>query len=147
VVLEGDGLLIELPAGWHGQLVRRSPVLPTLQAASFALDPDDEELGPLSTAGMAPGDCFLALIEYLPGSGIEPGRVPFHEAGLQLPLEPAAFSPEVEGRAVMERTFTQAGRPLCLHVVIAGSRLDRRRRLPLLDQILGSLRVREREAG
>jgi hypothetical protein len=90
---------------------------------------------------MAPGDCFLALIEYLPGSGIEPGQVPFHEQGLPLPLEPGAFSAEVEGRAVFERMFTQAGRALCLHVVIAGTRLDRRRLLPLLDRILGSLRV------
>lgn len=144
MLLEANALRIELPGTWHGQTVSRSPHLPTLQAASFPLDPDDEELGPRSTVDMAPGDCFLALIEYLPGSGVQPGRVPFHEAGLQLPLDPAAFSPEVEGRAVMERTFTQAGRALCLHVVIAGSRIDRRRRLPLLDRILGSLEVSER---
>jgi hypothetical protein len=144
VVLEGAGLRLELPAGWHGQLVRRSPHLPTLQAASFPLDPDDEELGPRSVAAMAPGDCFLALIEYLPGSGVEPGRVPFHLAGIELPLDPSWFSPEVEGRAVMERMFTEAGRPLCLHVVIAGTRIDRRRQLPLLDRILGSLQVEER---
>jgi hypothetical protein len=144
VVLERDGLRIELPAGWSGQVVSRSPHLPTIQAASFALDPDDEELGPRTTARMGPGDCFLALIEYLPGSGVQPGRVPFHEDGLRLPLEPGAFSPEIEGRAVLERTFTQAGRPLCLHLVIAGSRLDRRGRIPLLDRVLGSLRVQER---
>jgi hypothetical protein len=144
VILEGDGLRIELPAGWHGQAVLRSPHLPTLQAASFRLDPDDEELGPGSRAAMSAGDCFLALIEYLPGSGVVPGQVPFHESGLRLPLEPGAFSPEVEGRAVMERNFTQAGRAFCLHVVVAGSRLDRRRRLPLLDRVLGSLRVGER---
>lgn len=147
MVLERDGLRIELPRGWHGQAVSRSPHLPTLQAASFPLDADDEELGPLSTAAMAPGDCFLALIEYLPGSGVEPGRVPFHVQGLGLPLDPGWFSPEVEGRAVLERTFTQAGRPLCLHLVIGGSRMDRRRRIPLLDLILGSLRVQERETG
>jgi hypothetical protein len=93
---------------------------------------------------MSAGDCFLALVEYLPGSGMAAGRVPFHEAGIELPLEPAWFSPEVEGRSVMERNFTQAGRPFALHVVIAGSRLDRRRQLPLLDRILGSLRVQER---
>jgi hypothetical protein len=44
----------------------------------------------------------------------------------------------------MERNFTQAGRAFCLHVVIAGSRLDRRRQLPLLDRILGSLQVEQR---
>lgn len=147
MLLKANGLEIELPAGWAGQTVRRSPHLPTLQAASFPLQPDDEELGPRSTVAMGTGDCFLALIEYLPGSGILAGQAPFHEAGLRLPLEPGAFSPEVEGRAVMERTFSQAGRALCLHVVVAGSRLDRRRRLPLLDRILGSLRVEEREAG
>jgi hypothetical protein len=144
VVLEGDGLALELPASWHGQRISRSSHLPTLQGANFALDPQDEELGPRSTLEMAPGDCFLALIEYLPGSGIEPGHVPFHELGVWLPLDPSWFSPEVEGRAVFERTFTQAGRALCLHVVIAGTRLDRRRQLPVLDRILGSLRVEER---
>lgn len=96
---------------------------------------------------MTAGDCFLALIEYLPGSGLQPGRVPFHETGIELPLDPSQFSPEVQGRAVMERNFTQAGRAFCLHVVIAGSRLDRRRQLPLLDRILGSLRVEERKPG
>lgn len=144
MLLEASGLRIELPAGWNAQLVSRSPHLPTLQAASFPLDPDDEELGPLSRAGMAPGDCFLALVEYLPGSGLQPGRVPFHETGIELPLDPSRFSPEVEGRSVMERNFSQADRAFCLHVVVAGSRLDRRRRLPLLDRILGSLRIDQR---
>lgn len=145
--LEASGLTIELPAGWDGQLISRSPHLPTLQAASFPLDPDDEELGPRSRASMAAGDCFLALIEYLPGSGLQAGRVPFHEAGIELPLDPRRFSPEVDGRSVLERNFSQAGRAFCLHVVIAGSRLDRRRRLPLLDRTLGSLRVEERGPG
>jgi hypothetical protein len=143
VLLEASGLTIELPAGWNGQLVSRSPHLPTLQAASFPLDPSDEELGPRSRAAMVAGDCFLALVEYLPGSGLQAGRVPFHEVGIALPLDPSSFSPEVDGRSVMERNFTQAGRAFCLHVVVAGSRLDRRRRLPLLDRILGSLRVAE----
>jgi hypothetical protein len=93
---------------------------------------------------MGEGDCFLALIEYLPGSGIEPGRVPFHASGIELPLDPTGFSPEVEGRVVLERNFTTAGRPFCLHVLIAGGRLERRRRLPLLDRMLGSLTVEER---
>jgi hypothetical protein len=143
VVLEGDRLRIELPTGWHGQSVLRSPHLPTLQAASFPLHPDDEELGPLSREAMSAGDCFLALIEYLPGSGVVAGRVPFHEEGLSLPLDPTSFSTEVEGRAVIECNFSQAGRAFCLHVVLAGSRLDRRRRLPLLDRVLGSLWVEE----
>ena len=144
MVLEGDGLRIELPAGWQGRLISPSPHLPTLQAASFPLQPGDEELGPLSTRDMAPADCFLALIEYLPGSGVEPGRAPFHEAGIELPLDPSWFSPEVEGRSVMDRNFTQAGRAFALHLVIAGSRLDRRGRLPLLDRVLGSVRVEPR---
>jgi hypothetical protein len=147
VVLEGNGLRIELPAGWYGQSVLRSPHLPTLQGASFPLDPGDEELGPGSRAAMTPGDCFLALIQYLPGSGVVAGRVPFHEVGLSLPLDPNWFSAEVEGRAVMERNFSAGGRAFCLHVAVAGSRLDRRRRLPLLDRVLGSLTVQERSAG
>jgi hypothetical protein len=143
VLLEANGLTLELPAGWAGQLISRSPHLPTVQAASFPLDPGDEELGPASRAAMSAGDCFLALVEYLPGSGLRPGRVPFHEERIRLPLDPSSFSPEIGGRSVMERSFTQSGRAFCLHVVVAGSRLDRRRRLPLLDRVLGSLRVQE----
>src|SRR5437764_2159465 len=78
VVFESDGLRIELPASWDVRMLRRSAHLRALHAGSFPLDPDDEELGAHSTALMEPGDCFVGLVEYLPGSGIRPGQAPFN---------------------------------------------------------------------
>jgi hypothetical protein len=132
-------------------MLRRSAHLRALQAASFPLDPDDDELGGLSTVLMEPGDCFVGLVEYLPGSGISPGQTPFNAKRIDLPLDPTRFSPralahEQPGQAGWQQCVTLAGRPLGLYLVIAGSRPDRRRQLPLLDAVLGSLRVAERPA-
>jgi hypothetical protein len=91
---------------------------------------------------MAAGDCFLTLVEYEAGSGIEPGTVPFHQAGLDLPLDPTRFeTPHGLEGSRMQQSFTLAGRAFWLQVVVVGGRLERRRHLPLLDRILGSLRV------
>ena len=144
-VLEGDGLRIELPAGWRGRLVRCSPHLVALHACSAELDPDDDEVGAGTVAAMADGDCFLGLVEYERGSGIEPGRVPFHQDGMRLPLDPTGFAalPGLE-RSRMQQSFTLNGRAFWLQIVLAGGRLERRRQLPLLDRVLGSLRVEPR---
>jgi hypothetical protein len=146
VVFETDGLRIELPATWNARVLRRSPHLRALQAASFALDPDDDELGARSTAAMQPGDCFVGLVEYLPGSGIRAGQAPFNALRIDLPLDPTRFSPRAlahaqPGQAGWQQCFSQAGRPFGLYLVIAGSRPDRRHQLPLLDAVLGSLMV------
>jgi hypothetical protein len=118
-----------------------------LQAASSRLAPDDDELGARTVADMAAGDCFMTLVEYEAGSGIEPGTVPFHHTGLDLPLDPTRFDalPGLEGSRT-QQSFTLAGRPFWLSVVVAGGRMERRRLLPLLDRVLGSLRVQERGA-
>jgi hypothetical protein len=114
-------------------------------SSSFEPDDDDDELGARTVAALDPGDSFLTLVEYEPGSGVEPGTVPFHQAGLELPLDPTRFAalPGLDGSR-MQQSFTLAGRPFWLQVVIAGGRLERRRQLPLLDRLLGSLRVAER---
>ncbi len=146
MVFETDGLRIELPASWDARVLRRSPHLRALHAASFALDPDDDELGARSTAAMEPGGCFLSLVEYLPGSGIRAGQAPFNPRRIDLPLDPTRFSPRAlahgqPGQAGWQQCFTEAERPFGLYVVIAGSRPDRRYQLPLLDAVLGSLKV------
>ncbi|MFL5822105.1 MAG: hypothetical protein ACJ764_01535 [Solirubrobacteraceae bacterium] len=145
MVLEDDGLRIELPAGWEGRVLRCSAHLVALQAASSSLAPDDDELGAGTVASLAEGEAFLTLVEYLPGSGVEPGRVPFHAAGFELPLDPTRFAalPGLEGSR-LQQSFTLAGRAFWLQVVIAGGRLERRRQLPVLDRVLDSLEVAER---
>ena len=148
MVFESDGLQIELPASWDVRVLRRSAHLRALQAASFALEPDDDELGERSTAAMAPGESFVGLVEYLPGSGVKGGQAPFNPRRIDLPLDPIRFSAralahEQPGQVGWQQCFTLSGRPFGLYLVIAGSRPDRRHQLPLLDAILGSLRVAE----
>jgi hypothetical protein len=70
----------------------------------------------------------------------------FAARGIALPLDPAEFSPRGlahprEGQAGMQHFFTSAGRPFCLYVVVAGSRIHRRRQLLTLDHVLRSLRI------
>jgi hypothetical protein len=149
VVFETDGLRIEVPASWDVRMLRRSAHLRALQAGSFPLDPDDDELGSQSTALMDGGDCFLGLVEYLPGSGIRGGQAPFNPKRIDLPLDPTRFSARALAHPQPDQTgwqqcFTIAGRPFGLYLAIAGARANRRRQLPLLDAVLGSLKVSER---
>lgn len=149
MVFESDGLRIELPASWDARVLSRSAHLRAFQAGSFPLEPDDDELGAQSTALMDAGDCFVGLVEYLPGSGVPPGQAPFHPPRIDLPLDPTRFSPralahEQPDQAGWQQCFTTSGRPFGLYLVISGSRADRRHQLPLLDAVLASLRVAAR---
>ena len=151
MVFESDGLRIELPASWDVRVLRRSAHLRALQAASFPLDPDDDELGSQSTVMMDDGGSFLGLVEYLAGSGIRPGQAPFNARRIDLPLDPTRFSARAlahpqPGQTGWQQCFTISGRPFGLYLAIAGSRMDRRRQLPLFDAILGSLKVSEAPA-
>jgi hypothetical protein len=148
VVLEGDGLRIDLPAGWEGRWLRPSPQLRAVQAADVPIDPEDDELGERTTGALPPGSCFLSVTEYLAGSGMAPGRGAFRQRGIDLPLDPTQFSPShvahlLPGLSATQQSFTQAGRAFSLYVVIAGERSHRRRQLLVLDHVLRSLRVAE----
>src|SRR5579884_413270 len=114
-----------MPASWDARLVRRSSHLRALQAASFPLDPDDDELGSISTAMMDAGDCFVGLVEYLAGSGVIPGQAPFNAKRIDLPLDPTWFSDRALAHWQPEPTawqqcFTTSGRAFGLYLVIAG---------------------------
>ena len=144
--LEAHGIAIQLPARWSGRVFRRPGGNATLHAASFPLALDDGEFGDASTARMDPGSVFLALAEYVPGAGLEPGRGLFAPRRLALPLDPSRFSVRGlahprPGQAGTQQFFTSGGRPVCLDVVIAGGAAHRRRQLPVLDRVLGTLRI------
>jgi hypothetical protein len=146
VILEAHGLRLELPRGWSGRVFRRSEHIATLHAADFQLPMEDGEFGDRATSEMPASASFIALTEYEPGSGLKPGVGLFAPRGLALPLDPAAFSARGlahprDGQAGMQRFFTQAGRPFCLYLVVAGSRIGRRRQLLTLDHVLRSLQI------
>lgn len=145
-VLEAHGLRIELPRGWSGRVFKRAAGGATLHAGDFSLPLDDGEFGDHSTALMPPGASFLALTEYRPGAGLEPGRGLFASRRVPHTLDPTRFSrtglahPR-PGQAGAQHFFTAAGRPFCLYVVVSGPRSERRRQLALLAHVLRTLRV------
>jgi hypothetical protein len=145
-MLEAHGLRVELPRGWSGRVFRRAAGGTTLHAGDFQLPFDDGEFGDRSTALMPAGGSFLALTEYLPGAGLEPGRGLFASRRVPRALDPTAFSSSGmahprPGQAGTQHFFTTAGRPFCLYVVVSGPRSERRRQLAALSAVLRSLQI------
>jgi hypothetical protein len=146
VILEAHGLRIELPARWSGRVFRRAGGNATLHAGDFPLALRDGEFGDRSTSAMPDVASFIALTEYLAGSGLEPGSGLFASRRIPLPLDPTGFAASRlahprPGQAGMQHFFTASGRPMCVYVVIAGGRGPRRSQLLVLDRVLASLRV------
>jgi hypothetical protein len=145
VILSAHGIHLELPPGWSGRAFTREG-LARLHAGDFPLALGDGEFGDESTSRMPAAATFMALAEYRPGAGLEPGRGLFASGKLPLPLEPTSFSPTGlahprPGQAGMQHFFTHAGRPFCLYVVLAGTRSQRRAQLLGADRVLRSLRI------
>ena len=118
----------------------------TLNAGDFELPLDDGEFGDQSTAVMPPGATFLALTEYRPGAGLEPGRGLFASRRIPTALDPTSFSARGmahprPGQLGRQEFFTAAGRPFCLYVVLSGARTERRRQLATVAVVLRSLRI------
>jgi hypothetical protein len=146
MILDAHGIRIELPRGWSGRVFSRSRHLARLHAGDFQLPLDDGEFGDRSTTSMPAVASFLALTEYLPGSGLEPGRGLFSSRKLPLPLDPASFSPTGlahprPGQTGMQHFFTTSARPFCMYIVVAGPRAERRRQLLVLDHVLRSFTI------
>ncbi len=145
--LEAHGISIELPARWQGRVFRRPGGSATLHAGDFTLALDDGEFGDASTAAM-PARSDLHRADRVPARrrACSPGRGLFAADRIPRRLDPSAFSPSRlahprRGQTGTQHFFTAAGRPLCLYVVVAASGAQRRRRLAVLDQVLGTLRV------
>jgi hypothetical protein len=149
LILEGHGIRVDLPRGWSGRIFDRSGPVATLHAASFPLALGDGEFGDATTARMPEAGSFLALTEYRPGDGLEPGVGLFAPHGIPQRVDAARLSPRGlahprRGQSGLQNFFTVARRPFCLYVVIAGARAGRRRQLALIGQVLGTLRVAPR---
>ncbi len=155
MILDAHGLRVELPAGWSGRLFARGAAgrrAARLHAGNFPVSLDDGEFGDRSTALMPMSGSFIALAEYLPGAGLEPGRGLFASARIPLPLDPTGFGESRlahprPGQVGMQHFFTASTRPFCLYVVVAGGRRERRLQLAAVDRVLRTLRVAPLAAG
>ena len=149
MILDAHGLRASLPRGWSGRVFSRGQGVATLHAGDFPLVLADGEFGDASTGRMPDPGCFIALTEYRPGAGLEPGRGLFAPRRPPLPLDPTAFAstklahPRAGQRGV-QHFFTTEGRPFCLYVVVSGALQSRRARLHAADALLRSLHIAPR---
>jgi hypothetical protein len=146
VILSAHGIELELPPRWSGRLFRRPGGNPTLHAGDFALALGDGEFGDASTGQMPAGATFVALAEYLPGGGLQPGRGLFESGRIPLPLDPTGFASSRlahprPGQVGLQHFFTVNGRPFCLYVVLASGGTGRRRQLAGVSRVLASLKI------
>jgi hypothetical protein len=120
MILESYGIRIDLPAGWEGRIFRLAGGWPTLHAANFPLPPSDGEFGGVALSTMGSNGVFLALTEYAPRLA---GRGLFSDREVTRSLAAADFDSRAmarirPGRFGVQRFFTVATRPFCLHVVV-----------------------------
>ena len=126
-LLEAHGLRISLPAGWSGRVFHRQGGIAALHAGSFPVALHDGEFGDRTTGQMPSEAIFLALAEYLPGAGLEPGRGLFAPHRIPRRIDVSALASSClahprPGQAGVQHFFTANGRPFCLYVVVAGHR-------------------------
>jgi hypothetical protein len=145
VTLAAHAIRVELPPGWSGRAFSRQG-LARLHLGDFPLALADGEFGDQSTGRMPTPATFVALAEYRPGGGLEPGEGLFASRKLPLPLDPSAFAATRlahprPGQAGMQHFFTHTGRPFCLYVVVSGGRSARRAQLLAADRVLRSLEI------
>lgn len=157
MLIEAEGVGIDLPSGWDGR-VRRRPArrrgegrggprhgLVTAHAANFPLPAADGDYGTTATSGMPARGAFFTLVEFEPGNGLRPGQGLYAPAGVPSRLAPRDFAPDtllrrLPGQAGVQRFFTAAGRPFCLYAVI-GSRRQAPALVPRVNRLLAAVRI------
>jgi hypothetical protein len=149
VILDAHGLKVQLPRGWSGRVFARAHDVATLHAGDFPVVLGDGEFGDRSTGRMPDPGVFLALTEYRPGRGLQPGQGLFEPRRPPLPLDPAGFAATRlahprRGQVGAQHFFTQSGRPFCLYVVVAGGRAQRKHALLAVDRVMRSLEITPR---
>ena len=148
--LTRQGVEIELPNGWDGRIYRRQSdasagvTRRALHAANFALPTNLGDYAVGAVERMSTGDVLVVLLEFDPDSA---GRGLFSAEGLPTGLTAPDFSPSAMPRAIPGRTasqwfFSLAGRAFCLYVVL-GSHTSRAAMMPLVNQIVASLKIDE----
>ena len=159
--LTGQGVAVDLPSGWDGRIFRRPargeaatadggqpapPRATTHAVVHLANVPLPNEIGDFGSGAveqLGARDVLIVLFEYDSASA---GTKLFSGQGLPRALEPNAFDPRVlqrrlPGQAGAQLFFTEAGRAFSLYVVL-GSYQNRTRLVPIVNQVLETVRVR-----
>jgi hypothetical protein len=156
--LTAEGLSVDLPTGWEGEIYVRPPepgalatasaaaaagqARPVLQLADFALPPTRGDFGGGAVELMGPRNIFVSLFEHGPESVDTPL---FAAAGPPWPVRPSDFGPNrlqrpLPGQGGGQWFFNQNGRAFCLYVVLGSYALRVLLARPL-NHTLGSIDI------
>lgn len=145
--LAGEGISVDLPSGWEGAIGRTMELEDgavrnvVAHFASFPLPAQRGDFGGGAVELMSSNDALVVLFEY--GSSAV-GSALFASEGLPTvgasDFDRSILQRSITGHSGVQRFFTTAGRAFCLYVVV-GSHIDRSETLPVVNQLLGSMRI------
>jgi len=164
--ITAHGSDVTLPAGGDGLITVRDDGAPTaafsssgvavaplrshpvVHLANFGLPAERGDFGSGAVELMGDRDVFVVLFEYEPAAT---GTALFRSRGLPAALAPRDFAPATLRRGIVGQTAHQAffqdgGRAFCLYVVL-GSHARRAALVPLVNRVLGTVRITPRTAG
>jgi hypothetical protein len=156
--IDGHGFAVDLPAPWEGAVRVGSATVaerqragdhglavhtpPVLHLSTTRLPADRGDFGSGAVDLLGSGDVFLAVVEYGPESV---GTPLFDTGPLPRSLDHRLFAPNglqraIAGQSGWQRFCTEAGRALCLYVVL-GAHHDARRLARDASAVLDRLEV------
>ena len=153
--LSGYGISLDLPVGWEARITMREPepvggayaraAAPTtgalVHAANFGLPEARGDFGAGAVELMRATDLLVILFEYDRASASTPlfaaRGVPRVRAQ---DFSPVALQRVLEGQGGVQKFFNEAGRALCLYVVL-GSFARRVRTVPLVNDVLAGVTI------
>ena len=158
--LASNGLSIELPAGWEGEIFDRAPMAEeanrslglssegdveearnVVHIGNFALPSERGDFGSGAVELMNSGAVLVILFEHGPESA---DTELFSSSGVPQ-LTPDEFHPQqmqrtLQGQSGRQIFFNVNGRAFCLYVVL-GSHRQRGMLVPLVNEVLASLDI------
>jgi hypothetical protein len=164
--LRAHGIDVGLPAGWDGRISLRADGAPeaaltavgtrvaTLRSrpvahlANFGLPADRGDFGSGAVELMGDQDVFVVLFEYEPDAT---ATALFRARGVPRALtlrdfDPATLRRGIAGQSAHQAFFQESGRAFCLYVVL-GAHARRARLVPIVNQVLGTVRIDPQAGG
>ncbi|HLF60272.1 MAG TPA: hypothetical protein VI980_03730 [Acidimicrobiia bacterium] len=150
--MRSEGIEVDVPQGWDGEIYRRSSGItalsgpgdqsrPVMHMANFPLPSERGDFGSGAVELMRSDNLLVVLFEYGPESAGSPlfsaRGVPTVSAG---DFHPNAMQRPLPGQSGAQYFFSVGGRAFCLYVAL-GSHLFRHELVPKVNEILGVLRI------
>lgn len=151
------GVSVQIPPGWDGAIQNRPLAMrelgvgsgpstddshTVLHVANFPLPPQRGDFGSAAVEIMRSEHLLIVVFDYGPEAA---GTVLFQHEGIPVPLDPAAFNPNMmqrplKGQSGLQRFFTSADRGYCLYVAL-GSHRNRHELVGLANDVLATLEL------